>query len=85
MWRRVILQMQKGFLDEHNAYRAEVGRPDFVWNASLAQVSANKTSHCASVMVTATIVVLSASKHASECLLDAGKKGEEYLVTFDLV
>jgi hypothetical protein len=33
------VQMEEDFLDEHNAYRREVGRDDLVWDSDLAEVS----------------------------------------------
>jgi hypothetical protein len=31
--------MEEDFLDEHNAYRREVGRDDLVWDDALAEVT----------------------------------------------
>jgi hypothetical protein len=35
----VPLQVEQGFLAEHNAFRAEVNRPPLTWDTELAQVS----------------------------------------------
>jgi hypothetical protein len=35
----MILQMAQGFLDEHNAYRAEISRSNMDWDTELAKVS----------------------------------------------
>jgi hypothetical protein len=41
----VSWQMEQDFVDEHNAYRREVGRDDLVWDAALAEASLPSPRH----------------------------------------